>query len=66
MQRNMTGIDKWGLSLGPGAISSRLATGSQSVEYFPEADAAIVGNMKSLLAASSCDPNVSERGFNNA
>lgn len=56
MQRNMTCIDKRGLSLGPGAIYSRLATGSQSVEYFPEADAAIVGNMKSLMAASSCDP----------
>lgn len=34
----------------------RLATGSESVEDFPEADVALEGCMKSLLAASSCDP----------
>ena len=34
----------------------RLATGSESVEDFPEADVALPGCMKSLMAASSCDP----------
>lgn len=46
-----------GTALSPRSeVVLRLATGSQSVEYFPEADVALAGSMKSLLAASSCDP----------
>lgn len=43
-------------SLRSEVISLSLATGSESAEYFPEADVALAGNVKSLLTASSCDP----------